>query len=161
VWALVAEVVRRLRDPKDRERIRKELITHVEGEPGDYDLIVISSVKTEKNRPLVGKNMKEIASLWKLEPVDAMLRMLEEEDCDVSYVGHAMSPENVEMVLSHPLVMIGSDGYVMAPRGKALLDRPHPRSYGAYPRVLGYYARERRLFDLPVAVIYFLIMGRF
>ena len=69
----------------------------------------------------------------------------------VSYVGHAMSPENVEMVLSHPLVMIGSDGTSMTP-GAPDLGRPHPRSFGTYARLLGYYVRERRAMELTVAI---------
>jgi len=147
-----ADVVARLRDPGTRARIRKEVIAQIADELGDYDLIVISSVKTAANRPLVGKNMVEIATAWGVEPVDALLRLLEEEDASVGYIGHGMSPENVEMVLRHPLVMIGSDGSAMAPVGKAAETRPHPRSYGAFARVLGYYGRERGLFDLPAAV---------
>jgi N-acyl-D-amino-acid deacylase len=121
-------------------------------EPGGYELIVISRVSTQANRGLVGKNMREIADAWKVKPVDALLRVIEEESGSASYVGHGMSPENVEMVLRHPLVMVGSDGVSMAPRGKAAEMRPHPRSYGCFPRVLGHYSRERRLFDLPTAV---------
>jgi N-acyl-D-amino-acid deacylase len=30
--------------------------------------------------------------------------------------------------------------------------KPHPRSYGTFPRVLGEYAREQRLLSLPQAV---------
>ena len=70
----------------------------------------------------------------------------------MSYIGFGMSPENVERVLRHPLVMIGSDGSSMSPTGEAARSRPHPRSYGTFPRVLGHYARERGLFDLPTAV---------
>jgi N-acyl-D-aspartate/D-glutamate deacylase len=81
-----------------------------------------------------------------------MLRLLEEEEASVSFIGHGMSEENVERVLSHPLVMVGSDGWSMAPTGKAAESRPHPRSYGTFPRVLGHYVRERQLFDLPTAV---------
>ncbi len=148
-----AEMVKKLRDSKLRAQIRKEAENYIRNlEPGDYDLIVISSLSTEKNRPLVGKNVAEIASIWKMEPADALLRLLEEEEGDASYIGHAMSPENVEMVMSHPLVMIGSDGYAMAPTGKATQSRPHPRSYGAYPRVLAQYWRERKIFDLPTAI---------
>ncbi len=148
-----AEMVKRLRDSKVRAQIRKEAENYIRNlEPGDYDLIVISSIPSEKNRPLVGKNVAEIASIWKMEPVDALLRLLEEEEGNVSYIGHAMSPENVEMVMAHPLVMIGSDGYTMAPTGKAEQTRPHPRSYGAYPRVLAKYWRERKIFDLPTAI---------
>lgn len=147
-----ADAVGRLRDPEARARIRKEVIAQIAAELGEYDLIVISSVKTPANRPLVGKNMIEIASGWGIEPVDAILRLLAEEDASVGFVGHGMSPENVEMVLRHPLVMMGSDGYTMAPVGKAAKSRPHPRSYGAFARMLGHYSRERGLFDLPAAV---------
>jgi N-acyl-D-amino-acid deacylase len=121
-------------------------------EPGGYDLIVISDVRGEANRGVVGKNLLEIAELWKLEPVDALLRLLEQEEGSVGYIGHGMSPENVELVLGHPLVMIGSDGYSMSPEGRAAKTRPHPRSYGAYARVLAHYCRERKLIDLPTAV---------
>jgi N-acyl-D-amino-acid deacylase len=145
-------IVERLRDPNQSPRIRKETLASVRNDPGDFDLIVISRTLTEKNRSFVGKNLVEIGSLLGVEPVDALLRLLEEEETSVSFVGHGMSEENVEMVLGHPLVMIGSDGESIAPVGKAAQTRPHPRSYGAFARVLGHYARERRLFDLPTAI---------
>jgi N-acyl-D-amino-acid deacylase len=154
-WALdggTPALLGRLRDPEARARIRKETDARVPKEPGGYDLIVISDVRGEKNRAVVGKNLLEIAALWKLEPVDALLQLVEEEEASVGYVGHGMSPENVELVLAHPLVMIGSDGYSMAPEGRAAQTRPHPRSYGAYARVLGHYCRERKLMELPTAV---------
>jgi N-acyl-D-amino-acid deacylase len=154
-WSLdggTPAVLARLRGG-ERERIRKDVLDYVlNGDPGDFALIVISSVQSTKNHPLVGKNLAEIASFWKVEPVEALLRLVDEEDTAVSYVGHGMSPDNVARVLSHPLLMIGSDGSTMAPTGRAAETRPHPRSYGTYPRVLGYYARERHLFDLPTAV---------
>jgi N-acyl-D-aspartate/D-glutamate deacylase len=78
--------------------------------------------------------------------------LISEEEGNVRMVGHGMSPSNVEMVLSHPLVMVGSDGSSVAPTGKAAESRPHPRYYGAFARVLAHYTRERQLFDLPVAV---------
>jgi N-acyl-D-amino-acid deacylase len=154
-WALEggpSAILARLKGA-ERERIRKEVNDYVlNGDPGDFSLIVIARVKTDANRRFVGKNIAEVAEAWKAEPAEALLRLVEEEETSVSYVGHGMSPENVERVLRHPLVMIGSDGVSMAPTGKALQSRPHPRSYGAYPRVLGYYTRERKLFELPVAV---------
>ena len=145
-------LVDRIRNRDQRLRIRQELDKQILNNPGAYDLIVITRVKTEKNRSLIGKNLAEIGELWKIEPVDALLRLLVEEETKIEMVGHGMDPENVEMVLSHPLVMIGSDGYSMAPKGKMAEARPHPRSYGTYPRVLGHYARERKIFDLPTAV---------
>jgi N-acyl-D-amino-acid deacylase len=154
-WALDGgrlAILKRLRG-SDRERIRKEVDDYVlHGDPGDYALIVISSVQSQRNRPFVGKNLAEVAEAWKVAPAEALLRLVDEEEGSVSYVGHGMSPENVERVLRHPLVMIGSDGHVLAPVGRALETRPHPRSYGCYPRVLGHYCRDRKVFDLETAV---------
>jgi N-acyl-D-aspartate/D-glutamate deacylase len=42
--------------------------------------------------------------------------------------------------------MFGSDG-IPSPTGK-----PHPRLYGTFPRILGRYVREHRLFSLEEAV---------
>ncbi|KPK40587.1 MAG: hypothetical protein AMJ65_10485 [Phycisphaerae bacterium SG8_4] len=145
-------ILRRLRNSDARRRIRREVTERVGESPGDFDLIVINSTKSERNRMAIGKNLVEIGEMWKVKPVDAILRLLEEEETVVDFVGHGMKPENVEMVLSHPLVMIGSDGSSMAPKGKAAESRPHPRSYGTCPRVLGHYVRERKLFDLSTAV---------
>jgi N-acyl-D-amino-acid deacylase len=146
-------ILGRFRDPDARARIRREVDAQVKGDPGSWDRVVVSRVKTEKNRAVaVGRSLVEIAGGWGVDPVDAYLRLLEEEETAVSFIGHGMSPENVERVLRHPLVMVGSDGSSMAPVGKAAEGRPHPRSYGTFARVLGHYARERGIFDLPNAV---------
>ena len=145
-------IVARLKDPDQRARMRREIGPHVQREPGDFDLIVISSVGAPECQPCVGKNIVQIAEMWSVEPAEAYMRLLELSKGDVGFVGHGMSEDNVERVLAHPLVMVGSDGRSMAPTGRALDDRPHPRSYGTFPRVLEHYVRERRLFDLATAV---------
>ncbi len=137
----------------ERERIRREVDDYIRnGDPGDYALVVIASVQGDRNRRFVGRNLAEVAGEWKVDPAEALLRLVDEEETDVGYVGHGMSPENVERVLAHPLVMVGSDGVAMAPEGRALLSRPHPRSYGCCPRVLGHYCRERKIVSLEAAV---------
>jgi N-acyl-D-amino-acid deacylase len=154
-WAMDGgwpELSKRLDNPSDLSRIRAAVMQSIQEDPGDYDLIVISSLKTEKNQRFLGRNLYEIAETWRVEPIDAVFRLLVEEEGSVGFIGHGMSAENVERVVGHSLVMIGSDGSSMAPEGPAAKTRPHPRSYGAFARVLAYYARERALFDLPTAV---------
>jgi N-acyl-D-amino-acid deacylase len=145
-------MLKRLQDKEWRARIRREIGNQLARELGDYALIVIARVKTPGNQKFLGRNIAEIAREWDSEPVDAVLRLIEEEEGSVSIIGHGMSPENVELVLKSPLVMVGSDGSSMAPVGRAAAARPHPRSYGAFARVLGYYARERRLFTVAEAI---------
>ena len=148
----VAAMLGRLRDPGQRSRIRGEVDANVHAEPGGYELIVIAGVEGERNRAAIGKDLKAIAAGWGVEPVDALLRLLDEEGGRVPFIGHAMSEANVDLLLAHPLVMAGSDGSSMAPVGRAATTRPHPRSYGCFVRVLGHYARDRKLLDLPSAV---------
>lgn len=57
----------------------------------------------------------------------------------------AMHEDDVRRILAHPLTMVGSDGL-------AHDVVPHPRLWGTFPRVLGHYAREQRLFSLEIAV---------
>jgi len=57
----------------------------------------------------------------------------------------SMDEADVERILAHPETMIGSDGL---PHDAF----PHPRLWGAFPRVLGHYARTRGLFSLEQAV---------
>lgn len=147
-----SDMMVRLKDAAWRQRMRREVEDQMARELGDYALIVIARVKTPANQGLVGRNVKEIATAWNVEPVDAVLRLIEEEEGAVSIIGHGMSLENVEMVLRHPLVMLGSDGSAMAPVGPAAQARPHPRNYGAFARLLAYHVRERRTMDLAQAV---------
>src|SRR5207247_8780652 len=49
-------------------------------------------------------------------------------------------------------ICIGSDSRANAPYGPLSFGKPHPRSYGTFPRVLGRYARDERVLVLEDAV---------
>jgi N-acyl-D-aspartate/D-glutamate deacylase len=61
---------------------------------------------------------------------------------------HSMDERDVERILRHPYAMIESDGDVVG----LGMGFPHPRSYGAFPRVLARYVRERGVLTLEEAV---------
>jgi N-acyl-D-aspartate/D-glutamate deacylase len=63
-------------------------------------------------------------------------------------VYHAIGPEDVDRIMRHPASAIGSDG----PVGVFGEGSPHPRQYGTFARVLGYYVRERGIISLEEAV---------
>jgi N-acyl-D-amino-acid deacylase len=142
----------RFADPAERARIRAALDPRIANDPGAYELIVISATVAANQSEVVGRDLATIARDRRVEPAEALLQLLEEACSEVSFVGHGMSEENVVRVLTHPMLMVSSDGYAMAPRGDALLSRPHPRSYGAFARVLAHYVREERKLDLATAV---------
>lgn len=144
-------LMQRLNDPAARARMLAELPAHVAADPGGFELVVIANVDHPPHQDCVGKDLATIAAVWKVSPAEACLRLLDGSRGNVSYIGHGMADAGVERVLQHPLVMIGSDGSSQAPVGRQL-SRPHPRSYGTFPRVLGTYCRDRALFDLPTAL---------
>jgi N-acyl-D-aspartate/D-glutamate deacylase len=89
---------------------------------------------------VAGQTLEQIAQGWKLEQREAAKRLQ-----PAGAIYHNMSEEDVRRILQHPATMIGSDGLPHDPR-------PHPRLWGTFPRVLGYYCRELGLFPLAQAV---------
>jgi N-acyl-D-amino-acid deacylase len=74
-------------------------------------------------------------------PVGALIEELQ----PAGAIYFSMDEADVERILAYPETMIGSDGL---PHDVF----PHPRLWGAFPRVLGHYARKRRLFSLETAI---------
>ncbi|MGA2249222.1 N-acyl-D-amino-acid deacylase family protein [Terracidiphilus sp.] len=89
---------------------------------------------------VAGKTVAEIAELWGLSQVDAARRLQ-----PAGAIYHSISESDMRKILAHPSTMIGSDGLPHDPR-------PHPRLWGTFPRVLGRYSREEKLFSLPTAI---------
>jgi N-acyl-D-amino-acid deacylase len=89
---------------------------------------------------VAGQTLEQIASAWGTKQVEAAARLQ-----PAGAIYHNMSEEDVRRILQHPASMIGSDGLPNDPR-------PHPRLWGTFPRVLGYYCREQGIFSLAQAV---------
>ena len=53
-----------------------------------------------------------------------------------------MHEDDVRRVMQSPYGMVGSDGSAIASSGIWKNTVPHPRFYGTFPRVIGYYVRE-------------------
>ena len=148
-----ADLAERIADPSQRARIRSAIEARVAEDPGGWELIQLASKLSGEYAPFTGKTIADLAAAKACEPVDALLDLLIAENGSSSYIGHAMSVENVAKVLAHPLVMVGSDGYVQPrtpPPGTT--SNPHPRSFGTAARVLGEFCRERKALDLASAV---------
>ena len=65
-----------------------------------------------------------------------------------SAIYHAMNEDDVIRIMQHPISMIETDGDPVS-YGVGF---PHPRSYGAFPRVLARYVRELGVLSLEQAV---------
>jgi N-acyl-D-amino-acid deacylase len=140
----------RLRDPSTRTRIREEVRRPVgdAAETADWSLIVLACVRGR--REWEGRTVQEIAELTGTDPVDTVLDLVLAEGGTVQVVHFGMTEDDVRLVMRHPAVMVGSDGSSLAPDPG--WGKPHPRSYGTFAHVLGYYVRETSVLTLEAAV---------
>ncbi|MEP6999142.1 MAG: D-aminoacylase [bacterium] len=104
------------------------------------DTIDITITWSDPHPEVAGKSLAAIASAWGMSLEDAARRLK-----PAGAIYHSMSEADMTRILRHSATAIGSDGLPNDPR-------PHPRLWGAFPRVLGRYCRDERLFPLPEAV---------
>jgi N-acyl-D-aspartate/D-glutamate deacylase len=145
------EEMKRLRDDETRARIAEEVGRQVLS--GDYwKGVIISSVSSEENRWMEGKTVAEISSRLQLDEISFVFRVLVEENLRVGAIFRSMSEENLRKFLSLPYCMIGSDSSARCFDGPTMTGKPHPRTFGTFPRFLGKYVREEGLLDLSEAI---------
>ncbi len=145
------EVLKRLRDPASRPRILLETLQLLLEERGGGDARNVQLSRCDWNPSLAGKRLDEVAvgrgkSASLEDAADTVLWLVENGGCGGIY--HAIDEADVQRILKHPASMIASDGQVIL-FGRA---SPHPRSYGAFARVLGRYVRELKVLSLEEAV---------
>jgi N-acyl-D-amino-acid deacylase len=156
-WALeggVDAMLKRLGDPEVRARIRRELDAPATGQSlldrVGWENIMIASCAMRKDAE--GRRLSEIGAARGMDPLDAAFELIVDEAGKAYMILFQLDENDLRRALAHPAVMIGSDGSSLAPYGALGAGKPHPRSYGTFPRVLGEYAREQRVLALGEAV---------
>jgi len=130
-----AKLLELLKDPEMREKIKADLRLN-------YDWSEILVTSANNNPQYNGKNMAEVAQMMGKEPYTALFDLLIMENTQVPSVMFGMNEEDVRRVMKSSYMMVGSDGSAISPTGIWENTVPHPRLYGTFPRVIGYYVRE-------------------
>lgn len=129
--------------------IRNRLILELSGEDSrDWSTVMISSVWNKANKNWVGKRLSELMQ-GEIEP---LLDFLISEECKTEAIFFSMSEDNLQQILKKTYVMIGSDASSRATYGILAQDMVHPRGFGTFPEVLGYYVREKKILSMEDAV---------
>lgn len=87
-----------------------------------------------------GMELSDFASTMKISIPEAVEKLV-----PAGAIYFSMDEKDVQRILAFESTMIGSDGL---PHDAA----PHPRLWGTFPRVLGFYSRKLNLFPLETAV---------
>jgi N-acyl-D-amino-acid deacylase len=148
----------RLRDPKIRERVKREMNTPSNDwenfflATGSPDKILLVGFKNPKLKPLTGKTLADVSKIRGTPPEDTAMDLVIEDGSRVNTVYFLMSEENVKKQLKLPWVSFDSDAASLAPEGAFLKANPHPRAYGNFARLLGKYVRDEKVIPLEEAV---------
>ena len=141
----------RLRNPADRRKISDEIrdssfYKRINGADG----VLVRRVPNPEFVRYEGKKLSAIASMMNEDPIEAALKLFEAGSSSPTAIYFSMSEEDVMTALKQPWVSIGADsGAVVGELRKA---GAHPRAYGTFPRILGHYVRNEKLFSLEEAV---------
>ena len=153
-WAMAggdAALLGRMNDPTLADSILNGIAFNIINDRGGNDLRRVQFALVGWDRTLEGKTLHDWAlreGLPSTPETGARLVIEAVRRGGASAIFHAMSEEDVERIMAHPFTMIASDGRLTQP-GEG---HPHPRWYGTFPRVLGHYARDKKIISMVEAV---------
>ena len=153
-WALEGGskgYTKRWGEPDIRRKIREGIIRSLLEDRGGGDPANVVVVSSPYDASLNGKDLKEIKAGFFDEvtlenAAETAIRLA--ETGRHSCIFHCMSEDDVQDIMVHPAGLVASDSHIVTPDET----HPHPRNFGTFPRVLGYYVRELGLLSLPEAV---------
>ncbi len=154
-WSLEGghdEFIKRLADPKNYNRIKKEVIKRrLTSTKNINKLKTIYIANCKYNTEIEGKNLEEILIQRAMEPTiengaDLIIEIV--KNGDASGVFFQMDEKDVETIMLLKYNMIASDGGIVE-FGKGV---PHCRNYGTFPRIIRRYVFEKHLLKLEDAI---------
>lgn len=149
----------RLRDADMRQRIKHDIEHGIEGWYNHYTAVGRDwgRMLISGNNRFQGLTMDRVMSLRTdgrkdADLLDELFDLLLEEAGSVGTVYAHHTEEDMNLALQQPWCSVGSDGSAYAATGPLRRGNPHPRNFGTFPRVLGFYVREKNLLTLEDAV---------
>lgn len=144
-WGRSAEVLKALEAARDSQPAGCDCYPYAAGS-STLDLrqvderVTIAITWSAPHPEMAGQTLAKISSAWSVSQIEAARRLQ-----PAGAIYHSISELDMRRILSHPATMIGSDGLPNDPR-------PHPRLWGTFPRVLGRFSRDEKLFPLAKAI---------
>ncbi|MCX7626232.1 MAG: amidohydrolase family protein [Candidatus Sumerlaeaceae bacterium] len=152
-WVLAGgreAALKRLSRPEIRRQIRSELEDDFAGEEPWSDILLANIIDNEFAR-FRGWRLSAIAHELRMDEFDLFFELLRASQLEIWICHFTMSEGDMVTVLTHPLCMVCTDAesYSFSSLAGTV---PHPRGFGAFPRFLQYFVRERGLLSLEEAI---------
>jgi dihydroorotase/N-acyl-D-amino-acid deacylase len=154
----VDAMIARLKDPAQRERIKREMDdpnAPYENQwygSGGAAGVMVSSVLNPELRKYEGMTLEQVGKAMGKDPRDAAMDLVIADRAETSCIISIMDEDDVRTALRHPLISFDTDSGAQAEDGRLSESKSHPRAWGTFPRVLGRYVRDEKLLTLEEAV---------
>ena len=137
----------RLADRAARDRLRAELRARGAAytSPAGWADVRLGAFRNPANLRWESRTMADVMAETGRDAVDAMCDLLLGEDLRVNQVTSGPWTETLRPFLVHPVGMVGTDSTFVG-------EKPSPRTYGSFPRILGQFVRDEALLSLEEAV---------
>lgn len=144
-------ICQRLADPACRKAITEVLKQPSEifeniVELAGFERIYVSTLHTPQYAPYAGKSIAEIAERLGKDSYDTLYDILLAERCEVTMLDTIASEDDMLYFLKDARANLISDA--IYPAG----GKYHPRVYGAFPKLLTDYVRDRKIFAIEDAI---------
>jgi N-acyl-D-amino-acid deacylase len=145
-----ADALRRtMADPTRLETLRSDIAHEIARRGGADNVIVYEHTDTS----LYGKALASIAKLWRVDPVEAAIRIqlegLPNRAGGARMRGFSMHENDMEAFAKQPWVATSTDAGIALPDGPP---STHARFYGSFPRKIRHYAIERGAISIEDAI---------
>ena len=142
-----AKTKERLADRAVRDRIRDDLTKRGQLYAGAGGLrdVRLGQLDLPHNRPFEGRTLGELIDDRGADPVDVLCDLLLEERLRPNEVTPGPHTDGIRRFLRNPIGMVGTDSTFVG-------DKPSPRTYGSFPRILGQFVRDEAILGLEEAV---------
>ena len=153
-------MLERLKNPSLHARLVSEIEHGIPGSnwynhytaTGSWEGMLLVALSNPAYKNYEGHRMNEVIANIGGPPVDALFKVLEDNQGSVPTVYFHHNEKDMQYALRQPFISIGSDGTAVAIDGPTAEGHPHPRYFGTFPRVLGRYVRDEKVLTLEDAI---------
>ena len=135
-------MLKRFDDPALMAKIKTEMAQNLDRRGGAQSILMsaaisdVDKVMPAPPRSFTGKYLSVIAKEWKMNPVDAAIRILRETGGHASIISFNINEADLENFMKQPWVVTSSDG-----------SAGHPREYATFQTKYAVYVKQKHVID--------------
>ncbi len=136
----------RLADRSARNRVRAEFAARAPfASTAGWADIRLGAFRRPENLRWESQTVADVMAETGHDALDVICDLLLAEDLGVSQVTSGPAAASLPLFVTHPIGMVGTDSTFLG-------EKPSPRTYGSFPRILGQFVRDEALLSLEEAI---------